>query len=116
MTTPTMTPHQKWEVVSPPIYYPGSDYGPPEEVPDYVVVEAGSRREAIIEGVRQMQHWPDEARGDGKPPWAGVKAFNLTCPHGVCWCNTCAPDQDIDRCPGCVQEIAEAELEREDPE
>ncbi len=68
-----------WVVVSPllrrvEVICP--DIGGPESwEPDIVEVEAPTRRDAIRAGVALMKDWPQEARSDGRNPYAGISAY-----------------------------------------
>jgi len=88
--------------------HPGCyEYGePPEMTGRCVVVEAPTRRDAIILGMRdvEMQDWVREARSHGEHPFAGVEAESMLCPHGACW--GCAPE-DRGACPECELEMEE---------
>lgn len=80
-----------FEVLSPEmVSY--SSYEPPEHFRCWAMVEASSRRDAILAAYRlpEFKEWVDEARGDGKPPFAGLKASRPICEHGHCWgCSDC---------------------------
>lgn len=54
-----------------------NDYDEPPEPFCYVAeVEASTKREAIIAAVKTLDFagWRVECKGDGRPPWAGLKA------------------------------------------
>lgn len=90
-----------WSVVTPeygtviPILDDGT--GPIEYGADYVCVEADTKRQALVAGVRKLRstgsHWMEDQNSDGASPFTGLKAEKLLCPHGVCcFC-------DLDNCP-----------------
>lgn len=64
----------------------GGAYEPPEYGCDCVEVEAETKREAVILGVRealkQRHSWAEDNRSDGQSPFAGYRAELAVCPHG----------------------------------
>lgn len=73
----------RYYVVSPEYEtYHGGGYDPPEPPEwgcDFVEIEADSKRDALILGVREIMRtqkrhsWAHDNQLDGKPPWAGYK-------------------------------------------
>jgi len=71
-----------YEVLSPSYSLYEYSYGmagdPPEDTCDYMVVEAKSKRDAIIKAVREFLgrggSWANTNVDDGSPPWKGYKA------------------------------------------
>jgi hypothetical protein len=59
---------------------------PPEYGADCVEVEAKSKREAVIAGVKlmlqQRRSFAQDNLSDRLPPWAGIKAELAVCGHG----------------------------------
>jgi hypothetical protein len=64
-------------VYSPEYETPAYGMNPPEWGSDVVQVEAASKRDALLLGVKEMERkcmrWVRNNRWDGKPPWAGIK-------------------------------------------
>lgn len=73
--------------------------GPSEWSRDVVSVEAPTKRQAIIAGVKQMRSEEFFKKMGGRKttyygwawdrdsnPFTGVKAENAECPHGICFC------------------------------
>lgn len=60
---------------------------PPEYGCDCVEVQARTKREAQILGVRQMlkqrHSWAEDNISDGRPPWKGIKVEEAVCAHGI---------------------------------
>lgn len=57
------------------------------------MVEAPTAKAAIAAAVKlpEFDQWVREARGDGVPPFKGVRARRAVCEHGNCWaCVDCA--------------------------
>jgi hypothetical protein len=83
------------------------DYGegPTEDFHYVALVEAPTKRAAIIAAVKHpdMSDWVEECRSNNVPPFKGLKAESAKCEHGVCHCEKCKGE-----CPHC-----EAELESE---
>lgn len=76
-------------------------YEPPEPWQAWAIVEADTKREAMIVACRlpEFREWVDEQRGDGVPPYKGLKVERCICEHGVCWgcedyCDTCVAEHD----------------------
>jgi hypothetical protein len=92
--------------------HPDGILAPPEYGCCYAEVLASSKRDAIHQAVklREFQPWMEEARSDGRNPFAGVTASLTVCEHGVCW--ACSATADSSGCPTCDAE-AEAEFDRE---
>ena len=97
-------------VVSPDevrFYDGGGEYGldPPEYGGCVATVEAPSKRAAIRLAIKHpdMGLWVHQQRGDGANPFTGLKATDMTCPHGLCCCELCATE-DSCGCPECDAE------------
>lgn len=86
----------RW-VVAPRPY--GDSPDPGEEGCDYVEVVARNRQDARVVACRtkDFSDWVNEARGDNKPPFAGLTVEEMLCEHGRCW--------------GCIEECTECEAE-----
>lgn len=71
-------------VYSPEFETPAYGMNPPEWGSDVVEVDAASRRDALLLGVREMERqrmrWVRNNRWDGKPPWAGIKVEQMDPP------------------------------------
>jgi len=66
-------------VVSPEYSSGGGAYEPPEWGADCILIEADTKRDAIILGVReimrtQRRSWAKDNRDSDLPPWAGYRA------------------------------------------
>lgn len=87
--------------------YDWSNYEPPEYYQAYVEVLTKDARSAIVQAVKtdEFSEWVLEARGDGMPPFKGLKAWRTLCQHGVCW--ACLSDDAL--CSQC--ELAFNEME-----
>lgn len=87
-----------------PVLEDGS--GPLVQFADAVCVEARTKREAKVLGVKLMEHWPTYARRDDRNPFSGVKAESALCPHGLCHCDIegCSNYPENDLCPECREE------------
>lgn len=99
---------KRYYVVTPPVGYvdvviPETGQGPWVEECDVIEIEAESKRDAVLLGVREMlkrreYHYCREQRADGCSPYTGVKALDadiadnppLT-PHQDCDCMSCRP-------------------------
>jgi hypothetical protein len=81
--------------------------GPLEYFCCAVSVEARNREEAKRIAIKtpEMARWVEEARDNGKNPFAGVSVIDPLCKHGVCGCDICRSE-----CSECIAE-ADAECE-----
>ena len=75
-------------VVSPEYEMYSDQDEPPEWGCDVVEVEAGTKREAVVIGVRRLlgsrhQTWPKLNRMDERSPFAGMRAELAVCGHGI---------------------------------
>ena len=97
MANPPDRPMRHYAVVS-PVYEAGGFSEPSEPGSDYVEVDARTKREALVAGLRKMradsrmQWWRDNAPGS---PFRGLKAIEM-CAHGMPleevvngWCEDC---------------------------
>lgn len=83
---------QPYYVISPEYSSGGGAYEPPEWGCDCVEVEARSKREAVVLGVRKIltearSRWRRDSyaasnRDSGSPPFAGYRAELARCGHG----------------------------------
>jgi len=75
-------------VISPEYSSGGGAYEPPEWGCDCVEVEARTKREAVILGVRKILReqgrgsWAETNRSDGQSPFTGYRADLARCGHG----------------------------------
>lgn len=97
-----------WIVCTPKYRDWGWDDEPPEEVTDVVAVEAATKREALVKGVRELRrirsHWLQDQRSDNANPFTGLTAEKSMCAHGFCWCDICTYKLDFTECPQCLAE------------
>lgn len=105
-----------WEVYTPQYMNYGSpfDLEPPEYTCDWVVVEAETRRQALVEGVRELRRigsdWILDQQSDGASPFTGLKANKMLCEHGFCHCgkyDCISPNSEyllLSECPECLKE------------
>jgi len=114
-----------WEVYTPQYMTYGSPWGDPPEPPEYgcdwVCVEADTKREALVKGVRKLREekseWLEDQASDGASPFTGLKAAKLQCEHDYCHCtlpDCIQPNPEyllLSECPECLK-IWEAEYER----
>lgn len=99
-----------WMVYTPTyMKYPGNIWGedpePPEDGADVVWVEADTKREALVKGVRELRRissgWLDDINVN---PFTGLKAESAECEHGFCWCELKdCPNFENDICPECEE-------------
>lgn len=74
---------------------------PPETYRCFAIVEADTNRAAMIAACRlpDFKEWVDQARGDGVPPYKGLKVDRCLCEHGNCWgcdeCQRCLMDHNV---------------------
>jgi len=93
-----------YEVVSPEVPdYRHSWNEPPEPSRCGGIFLAENARSAIRQAVADeaFLDWVSMARGDGVPPFKGLKATRTLCEHGVCW--GCAGDDEATNCPACQE-------------
>lgn len=92
MSAPSNERH--YEVISPYRANIHMGYGePPESGCEWVMVEAHSKREALIKAIKtpEFKSWVAEMRGDKQPPFKGLEVRLTVCEHGTCWgCQECA--------------------------
>lgn len=107
--------HKMWAVISPPelpeYVWGGDQRYVVGHFPDYVQVEAPTKREALRLGVKAMKEWPTIARGDGRNPFAGVEVELLLCGHGTCHCETCVNVLPEGICQQCWDESEDSDAE-----
>lgn len=99
-----------WYVITPEYtnYYNDWDE-PPEIGADVVTVEANTKREALVKGVRELRRtrsgWLDDANSN---PFTGLRAEKAECEHGYCSCDLreCVERNPrwTDICPICEEE------------
>jgi len=81
-----------WFVITPQYttYYNAESLEPPEVGCDVVSVEARTKREAKILGVKKLRkvgNWISDSYSDGENPYKGIKVEESVCSHGlVHWC------------------------------
>lgn len=73
---------------------------------DVVFVEADTKKEALVKGVRELRRigsgWLDDAYVN---PFKGLKADKAECEHGFCYCELKdCPNYENDLCPECEEE------------
>lgn len=98
-----------WSVLTPKYieYYSTDSLEPPEEVVDYVCVEAETRRQALVQGLRELRAiksaWLDDKYSN---PFKGLMAIPNICHHGRCMCELpkCVETREFDVCPDCEAE------------
>jgi hypothetical protein len=83
-----------WFVITPSYttYYNSWSLDPPEYGCDVVSVDAPTKRQAKVEGVRKLRaiksEWIQDAASDGVSPFTGLKVETTFCPHNVaCHCD-----------------------------
>ncbi len=71
----------KYCVYTPAYDYGGSDYDPPEYGSDVAEVDAPTKREALVRGVRELRRthsrWLQDRESDGHCPFTALKAEPL---------------------------------------
>lgn len=94
-----------YEVVSPTITdYHWGVLEPPEDYVCWGCYLAKNAKDAIRQSVAgdDFSPWVQEQRGDGSPPFKGLKASPAVCEHGVCWgCEgitrpKCEPEEEVE--------------------
>lgn len=105
-------------VVTTPLYtyWDYDPYEPPEQVVDWVAVEANTKREAKIKAVKLMRSKFPRGYINGDPtsnPFQGLSVDTAICEHGVCWCDICTEDPQHKECQICLDNWSkEDEMER----
>lgn len=93
-------------------YYPDE---PPEITADCVYVEANTKREAKVKAVREMRRqgmsWIDYRDIDRASPFTGLKADEMECKHGNCWCEICSAKKDWVECSQCLEQWEQEDQE-----
>lgn len=94
----TQNPSLRHFAVMSPVYESGGYSEPPETTCDYVVVDAPTKKAAVVAGLREMRKHPSmEWHRDNWPgsPFRGLKAIEI-CPHEIPldeaqigWCQEC---------------------------
>ncbi len=98
-----------WSVWTPQMtsYYEDE---PPEQWADWICVEAPTKREALIEAVKQFRkngsEWIQYQRDDNANPFSGLQVESTICEHGNCNCeiDECIESREFDICPICYKE------------
>ncbi len=89
-----------YQVLSPVMEPAYSSYKPLESFCCFGLYLAKNAKDAIRQAVKdpEFSEWVKEARGDGHPPFKGLKAELALCSHGKCW----GCEEDV--CTECEQE------------
>jgi hypothetical protein len=87
--------------------------GPLEYQCDVVCVDAATRREAIVAGVKKMRaegaKWFESHDGN---PFVGIKAESARCEHGELTCD-CAGEAVCEKCEEAIDRAHSLEMEAE---